>query len=227
MQFAEAKAKMSAIRADLQTAVDTIVANTRYTTAAQVQEVAKAVLDARAQAVTLRDEFVAGSEATRRSLFAKLFGLPVAADATTTLVYRDSVDRAECLGDDDFAPALTQALNQGDQLMARAIAARADTRGLTSIAATYAEAVGQSDTYAELIELPTGRNFSAATALIFNVPVPALPAEIASIIRAAAPGVLTGDDATGKLQKLADTTPAQLTKPKSKGYSPGSVGSVF
>lgn len=227
MQLAEARNKMSAIRANLQTEVDTICSHTRYTNAAKVQLIAQVILDARAQATALRDEFVTTSEETRRTLARKLFGLPANADPATVVVYRDSVDRAECLTDDELAPALARATDSGDQLLARAIAARADKRGLTAIAASYAESNGQAAAYAELADLPSGRNFSAAVAVVFSVPTPTLPADLAAIINGVAPGVLTGDDASGKLQKLADTTPAQSTKPQARTYRPGSVGTVL
>ncbi|MFL0276995.1 hypothetical protein [Mycobacterium sp. SMC-19] len=227
MQFAEAKTKMSAIRADLQAEVDTVCANARYSTDGKVHEIAKAILDARSLAVELRDQFVTTSEETRRKLARKLFGLPAGADPATVLVYRDAEDRAAKITDpDEYGPLMARALDRGDDLMARAIAARADTQGITDVAAAYAAGTGQTGAYTELDALPTGRNFNTAVAMVFTVPLPALPTELASIIRTAAPSILTADDTAGQLRKLAETPPANATKPTSRTYRPGSLGTV-
>lgn len=228
MDFAEAKAKMSALRAALQADVDAICENASYSRDGQVQLIAAAIVAARAQAVELRDEFVTTSEETRRKLARRLFGLPASADAATVLVYRDAADRAAKITDpDEYGPLLQRALDQGDDLMARAIAARAESAGVTDVAASYAAANGQTDAHNELLNLPSGRNFSAAAAMVFSVPMPAMPTEIADIIRAAAPSTLTADDTAGNLRALANTPPAQPTKPTGKTYRPGSVGTTF
>lgn len=228
MQFAEAKAQMSTLRADLQAEIDTICANTHYSRDGKVQLIAAAILAARSKAVELRDEFVTTSGDTRRKLARKLFGLPADADATTVLVYRDAEDRAAKITDpDQFGPLMARALDQGDTLMARAIAARADTKGLTDVAAAYAAGTGQIAAYSELEALPTGRNFNTAVAMVFSVPMPAMPSELSAIIRGAAPSVLTGDDYARNLRKLAENPPAQPMKPKAKGYNPGGIGVVF
>lgn len=227
MQFAEAKAQMSTLRADLQAEVDTVCSNTRYSTDGKVQLIAAAIVAARSKAVELRDEFVTTSGDTRRKLARKLFGLPAGADATTVLVYRDAEDRAAKITDpDQFGPLMARALDQGDTLMARAIAARADTQGITDVAAAYAAGTGQAAAYTELDALPTGRNFNTATAMVFSVPMPAMPSELAGIIRAAAPSVITADDTAGNLRALAETPPGQPFKPTAKGYRPGSVGTI-
>lgn len=229
MQIADAKNKMQVIRADLQREVDTICANTNYSREGQIHQVAKAILEHRQQAVALRDEFVGTSEDTRRKLAQKLFGIPAGADAATVLVFRDAEDRAAKITDpDELAPLLARATDRGDALLARAIAAHADAHGWTGVAAAWAANTGQADAYAELTDLPSGSNFSTAVALIFSIGVPTLPPELATIIRTAAPGVLTADDAARNLQKLADTPPEQATKaPKTKSYRPAPVGTII
>ncbi|MGB3285306.1 hypothetical protein [Mycolicibacter algericus] len=230
MQLADAKAKMGAIRADLQREVDAICANANYSTDGQVRMIAQAVLDTRDQAVALRDEFVTTAADTRRKLAQQLFGLPAGADPAAVLVFRDAEDRAAKITDpDELAPLLARATDRGDAVMAKAIAAHADAHGWTEFAAAWAASTGKSDAYAELTSLPHGGNFDTAVALIFSVGVPNLPPELAAIIRAAAPGVLSADDATRNLQKLAEQSPEQPAAPvkAAKRFRPSPVGTIL
>lgn len=228
MHFDDAKAQMQTIRTDLQAEVDRICANVNYSRDGLIHEIAKAILDHRQQAIELRDEFVATSEATRRKLAQKLFGLPSGADAATVLSFRDAEDRAaKITNPEELAPLLARAIGKGDQSMAKAIAAHADAHGWTDIAATWAADTGQADAYTELTSLPSGTNFSTAVALVFSVGVPNLPPELAAIIRTAAPSVLTADTPR-QLQKLAETPPAQPAKPATKTFRPNvSVGGIL
>ncbi len=229
MQLADAKAKMQTIRAGLQQEVDTICANTNYSRDGKIALIAEAILEARAQGVALRDEFVTTSEDTRRKLAQRLFGLPAGADPAAVLVFRDAEDRAAKVTDpDELAPLLARATDRGDAVMAKALAAHAEAHGWTEVAAAWAASTGKADTYAELTALPSGGNFDVAVALIFSVGVPDLPPDLAAIIRTAAPGVLTGDDAARDLQKLAATRAAQPTnKAQGKVFRPGPVGTTF
>lgn len=220
MQFDEAKAKMQALRGDLQSAVDTITADGRYTQDSQTQQVAQAILDARAKADALRDDFLTASEGARRQLTTKLFGIPAGADPATTLSFRDAQDRIGDLNNpEELAGIIDKATLNGDDILARVAAARAHAVSATDVAGTYAAARGQSDTYAELTNLPSGSNFNTAAALIFSVPVPGLPNDLAPSIRAAA-------ISDTQLRKLAEAVPAQPTKPTAKTHQPGPVGST-
>lgn len=220
MQFDEAKAKMQALRGDLQSAVDTITADGRYTQDSQTQQVAQAILDARAKADALRDDFLTASEGARRQLTTKLFGIPAGADPATTLSFRDAQDRVgEINNPDELAGIIDKAVLNGDTILARVAAARAHAVGATDVAGSYAASRGEAARYAELTNLPSGSNFNSATALVFSVPVPGLPNDLAHSIRSAA-------ISDAQLRKLAAAVPAQPTKPTAKAYRPGPVGTT-
>jgi len=229
MQLDEAKSRVQAIRADLQAQVDTIAGNANFSREGQIHEIAKAIVEHRQKAIDLRDQFVTTSDNARRKLAKKLFGLPADADPTTTLVYRDAQDRAAKITDpDEFASLFTRAVDQGDDLLARAVASRAYAQGQPDLAATYAADTGQADTLAELNGLPSGGNFSAAVGIVFSVGTPTMPPDLTDALRAAAPSALTGDDVGRQLQKLAETPPTQpTTSTKGKAYRPSSVGVAF
>ncbi|GFG71842.1 hypothetical protein [Mycolicibacter senuensis] len=229
MKLDEAKARVQAIRADLQAQVDTIAGNANFSREGQIHEIAKAIVEHRQKAVDLRDEFVTTSDTARRGLAKKLFGLPADADPTTTLVFRDAQDRAAKITDpDELGRLFTQASNLGDDMMARALASRAYSQGQPDLAATYAADTGQADVLAELNELPSGGNFSAAVGIVFSVGTPTMPPELTDALRATAPGALTGDDVGRRLEKLAETPPTQPSAPtRGKAYRPGSVGVAF
>ncbi|MEZ0382166.1 hypothetical protein [Mycobacterium sp. pW045] len=218
MKLNDAKTKMARLRSDLQAEVDTITSNPNYSTDGIVHQVAKAILDARQQAVSLRDDFVTTSDNARRTLGRKLFGLPANADPATTLSYRDAEDRVARITDpDELAPALTRALDKGDDILARAIAGRADTLGCSDVVSRYADSTGQTDDVAALNDLPSGGNFDTACAMVFNVHTPNLPADVADRMRSATTS--TGDlRADLQLQRLAETPPEQPTKPEKPNY---------
>jgi len=220
MQFDEAKARMQSLRGDLQAAVDTITSDGRYTQDSQAQQVAQAILEARAKADTLRDDFLTSSEGARRQLTTKLFGIPAGADPATTLSFRDAQDRVgEINNPDELAGIIDRAVLNGDTILARVAAARAHAVSATDVAAHYAASRGETARYAELTNLPSGNNFNTAAAMVFSVPVPGLPNDLAHSIRSAA-------ISDAQLRKLAEAVPAQPTKPAAKTYRPGPVGTT-
>lgn len=228
MQLNDAKTEMARLRADLQADVDTIANNQNFSSEGKVHQIAKAILDARQRAVSLRDDFVTTNDSARRVLGRKLFGLPANADPATTLSYRDAEDRvARITNPDELAPALTRALDKGDDILARAIAGRADTLGVSDVVSRYADSTGQTDDYTALNDLPSGGNFNTACALVFDVGTPNLPQDVADRMRSAT--TRTGDvDSDRQLQKLADTPPAQpTTRPQTMRHNPNApVGTV-
>ncbi|BBY33358.1 hypothetical protein BST33_10035 [Mycolicibacter minnesotensis] len=210
MQLNEAITQMAELRKALQNDINTICENTRYSTAGQVHEVAKAIAAANQEAVELRDVFIAGNDTAQRQLSRKLFGIGPAANPSTVIAYRDATDRATQITDPgQLASALTRAIDMGDTSMASAIAARAQTLGANDIVATYATSTGQTDTYNELQAIPTGRNINTATAVVFSVGSLSLPPDVAQEIYP------SGMGDTRQLEKLAATPPEAPTKPSS------------
>lgn len=169
-QIADVKAQMSKIRASLARQCDSIRADTRYTDAGRRVELAKALLAHRKQAAALRDGTKLDNDATRAKLTTKLFGLLADADTGSVLAYRDAVDRASQLrSGTDLAAMRERATAMGDNLLARAAAARAFELGIRDVAKDYAEAAGLDNDYDDLVSTPKS---GIASAALFSVPTP-------------------------------------------------------
>lgn len=189
-QIADAKQRMSAIRASLAREAAAIRADSRYTDSGRRQELAKTLLAHRKQAAALRDNTTLDNDSTRAKLTTKLFGLPADADAGSILAYRDAMDRAAQLRSPaDLSDLRERATKLGDHLLARAAAARAFEIGAKDVAKNYAESVGLDDEYEDLAATPTSGMASAA---LFSVPC---PAELRTI---------TGQSSDDYLQRIAD-----------------------
>lgn len=171
--FDDAKQRMGKIRANLNREVATIQANLNFSDRGRTREMAKTVLAHRKEAERLRNNFTADNEQIRAKLTRQLFGAPAGADASTILVYRDSEERAAKLEKaDDAAVMLKRALDRGDTLLARAVAAEAHSKGWADIAENYAAATGLSAELDELDGLPTGPMLGLGLAALFGLPAP-------------------------------------------------------
>lgn len=188
--LADARTKMTTIRASLKREVDAINASPRFTDTGRRQELAKTVLAHRKQAKALRDGCTISNDDSRAKLTQKLFGMPANADGTQMLVYRDAIDRAEQLrSPEQLDRALTRAVAMGDNLLARAVAGRAHELGVRSVAEKYAETAGLDHDFDELNALPSSQLVSTAT---FGLP---MPTELRGIL---------GGVSDDQLQRIAD-----------------------
>lgn len=189
-QITDAKSKMTTIRASLAKKCDAIRADPRYTESGRRQELAKTLLAHRKQAAALRDGTTVDNDSTRARLTMKLFGLPAGADTGSVLAFRDAVDRASQLRSGKDLQAMRQrATAMGDDLLARAAAARAFELGIRDVAKDYAEAAGLDNEYDDLAATPTSTMASAA---LFSVPC---PPELRAIV---------GGVSDDMLQRIAD-----------------------
>lgn len=189
-QIADARTQMSKIRASLTRECDAIRADTRYTDSGRRRELAKTLLAHRKQAAALRDGTKLDNDSTRAKLTTKLFGLPADADAGSTLAYRDAMDRASQLRSaTELAAMRERATAMGDNLLARAAAARAFELGIRDVAKDYAESAGLDNDYDDLIATPKS---GIASAALFSVPT---PTELRTIV---------GSVSDDHLQRIAD-----------------------
>lgn len=169
-KIADAKVQMSKIRASFARQCDSIRGDARFTDAGRRQELAKALQARRKQAAALRDGTTLDNDATRAKRMTKVFGLPADADAGSILAYRDAVDRAAQLRSaTDLKAMRERATAMGDDLLARAAAARAFELGIRDVAKDYAEAAGLDNEFDDLVATPTS---SLASAALFSVPTP-------------------------------------------------------
>lgn len=189
-EIADTKKAMSKIRTSFAQKCDSIRADSRFTEGGRRAELAKALLAHRKQAAALREGTTLDNDTTRAKTMTKVFGLPAGADAGSTLAYRDAVDRAAQLrSGTDLKAMRERATAMGDDLLARAAAARAFELGIRDVAKDYAEAAGLDNEYDDLVATPTS---SMASAALFSVPTP-------TELRAVVGGV--SDD---MLQRIAD-----------------------
>lgn len=166
----DAHAKMTDIRASLRREVNAITRSDRYSDTGRRQELAKTVLSHRKRAESLRNSCRLDNDDTRAKLTRKLFGVPDGADAASTLVYRDAVDRcANLRSPEQLEDTLKRATAMGDTLLARAAAGRAHELGVKSVVETYAEHAGLDNDYDDLRALPSS---NIAAAALFGLPTP-------------------------------------------------------
>lgn len=169
--MADIKTQTNAIRAELRRKTDTIDNNPHLTPEGRQAAKARAYLECRSKMRPLRENFSAGNDDTRGRKVLGLFGLPAGSDASTTLAYRDGVERcANIRSPQELSNMLTRATAMGDHLLARAVAGRAHELGVRSVVEEYAETAGLSDEYADLRALPSNDLVSAA---MFGLPIPA------------------------------------------------------
>lgn len=169
--MADINTQTNAIRAELRRKTDAIDNNPGLTPEGRQAAKARAYLDCRNKMRPLRENFNADNDDTRgRKAFA-LFGLPAGSDASTTLAYRDGVERcANLRSPQELSAVLDRATAMGDHLLARAAAGRAHELGVRSVVEAYAESAGLSDDYADLRALPSSDLVNAA---MFGLPIPA------------------------------------------------------
>ncbi|WP_201408418.1 hypothetical protein [Mycobacterium paraintracellulare] len=166
----DVKAKANAIRAELRRKADTIDSNPHLTAEGRQAAKARAYLECRNKMRPLRENFPSGNDDIRQRRVQGLFGLPAGSDASTTLAYRDGVERAANLrSPQELSNMLAKAVAMGDHLLARAVAGRAHELGVRSVVEAYAESAGVEDDYADLRDLPSNDLVSAA---MFGLPMP-------------------------------------------------------
>lgn len=173
LSFDEAKKSMSKIRADFNNEVAGIRNSNLYSDGGRRAEIAKALIKSRAKADALKANYSNDNEAKRAALSSRIFGLPKGADAATVMSFRDAVDRAAQLADSDAAAAtLKRALELGDTVLARAVAAHAHGKRWNDVTESYAQQVGQSADLEELNDIPSGGLTKMATNVLFSVQTP-------------------------------------------------------
>ena len=167
------KTKMAAIRSSFNNDVKRIRNAPQYSNQGKAQELAKSLIAHRKQAASLRKDFGTDNESVRLSLTSKLFGLDKNADPASVLVFRDAQDRAAKLDNpDDAASMLKRATEQGDTLLARAVASHAHSRKWSDITETYAESTGLTAELDDLDALPSGGALGLAVTALFSIPTP-------------------------------------------------------
>ncbi len=162
---------VSQFNEELKREVDQIRADSRFTVGGRTQELAKALLKHRQRAESLRDSYRSEIEDSRAGLQRKLFGMPAGSDPAAMMTYRDAVDRVSQLKSPiAISDMLGRALDNGDDILARAAAGQAHRYGMKTIVDKYATATGRG---AELDELDSlrGGNENVEN-LLFLVPAP-------------------------------------------------------
>lgn len=184
-QYDEVKQKVAAIQQRLDNAVREIRDNQSFSESGRRGEMAQAVLQAKKDADSLRDKFIAARSMRRESLQKSLFGDLSTASALDVSNMRDADDRAERLETVDAAQSLLErARDRGDGVLARAVARHAFNRGWRDVIDTYGEQAGTftRDQLAELSDIPSGHRTNMADDVIFRV---RSPQEISSMDSAA------------------------------------------
>lgn len=172
-QLDDAKKAMAKVRSEFNAEIAGIRNSNLYSDSGRRQEIAKALLKSRAKADALKANYATDNESKRAALSSKIFGLPKGADAATVMSFRDAVDRAAQLADSEAAAAtLKRALEHGDTVLARAVAAHAHGKRWHDVTASYAQQVGQSADLEELNDIPSGGLTKMATNVLFSVQTP-------------------------------------------------------
>ncbi|AFC47922.1 hypothetical protein OCO_15590 [Mycobacterium intracellulare MOTT-02] len=188
LSFDDAKKSMAKIRTDFNTEVAGIRTSNLYSDNGRRQEIARATIKYRAKADALKANYAVDNESKRASLSSKIFGLPKGADGATVMSFRDAVDRAAQLADSDAAAAtLKRALENGDTVLARAVAAHAHGKRWHDVTESYAQQVGQSADLEELNDIPSGGLTKMATNILFSVQT---PKELQTVRGGCSPGEL-------------------------------------
>lgn len=150
--YDDARQRMTTIRANFRREVDEARTNNNYSDAGRRLAMAKAYREHKKKAAALREQLTSGSKERRRELERRIFGIPNGGDASA---YRDAVDRAgELTNVEQADKMLARAQRTGDDLLARAVADRARTRGWNTVVRTYAADTNLTAALDELSDLP-------------------------------------------------------------------------
>jgi hypothetical protein len=171
-QYDEARQKVAAIQQRLDSTIREVRDNRAYSDSGRRGEMARAVLQAKKEADTLRDKFAAARDLRRESLQKSLFGDLSTASALEVANMRDADDRAERLETAGNAQSLLdRARSRGDGVLARAVARHAFNKGWSEVIDRYAENVGSitREMLDELGNITSGPNTAAAEAAVFRV----------------------------------------------------------
>jgi hypothetical protein len=192
LTLGEARHQMSAIRRNFDTEVASIRNNSGLNAAGRRQAIAKTLIAQREKVRTLRSNFEVYNEGTRAEMSAKLFGIPKGADPSTVLIHRDAADRAAQLDKiDDATATLKRALEHGDTVLARAVAAHAHGKRWDQVVTAYAEQTGHAGDLETLNDIPSGGLSKLAVNTLFLVRT---PQEVQSV---------RGDCPDGELERIA------------------------
>ena len=167
----------SAIRDNLQSAVDQIGCQASLTPDAQLCLKARAYIAAKAQMDKLSGDTAAKTDARMRVLTNTVWGVDdVGSDrVSASISYRDATDRAQALTSPrDAMILLATAERSGDELLARAVACQADQMGWDDVAGAYFETrPAKAKVNAELHSLqPSLKNMNATDIFLWVLPAP-------------------------------------------------------
>lgn len=176
----DARNRMNNLRAQLKTELQKVDDNTSYSEPGRRLERGKVVLRHRKQAQQMKEQFVTQVAARRLDLEGRIFGLPDGGDA---LSYRDATDRAsKIVGKTEALQQLERAVRSRDDMLARAIAARAYEFGMSTVLDVYGQC--RSEEWArndldELRQLP--EEDGLAVKLTFEIPAAGAGVELSEV----------------------------------------------
>ncbi|WKG03065.1 hypothetical protein [Mycolicibacterium sp. HK-90] len=161
----QARDEMARLRKEMNTKFQAIDDNTSYSESGRRFEKAKVVLEYRKTAGRMKEQFISEIGARRVELQRQLFGLPEGGDA---LSYRDATDRASrIVSKAEASNMLQQAIRTGDDILARAVGARAYQFGMSNVLDAYSQNAGKTLSLNELRDLPDEN--AGSVDLLFHV----------------------------------------------------------
>ena len=165
--------KVAGVQQRLNANITEIRSNRSFTPQGRKREMARAVIDAKANLAKIKDQHVADRNARRDRLERLAFGQVGDVDPQTLIAIRDAQDRAQRIEtEDDAAAMLHRATQTNDTTLASAIGLRAYNRGWTDVATNWAEKWDKA-AYVEMFhDVPNGKNTQAADAMVFRVRPP-------------------------------------------------------
>jgi hypothetical protein len=163
--------------AGLQRQLDQTVAGIRSNKslnhAGRRREIARATLEARKQAAKHKAEFVAERERQRDAMARIAFGSYTDNNGSDLIAARDARDRADGLETPEAAQKmLDAAFLNSDEPLAKAVAAKAYSRGRRDVFDRYGSMFDRQHFIDKLDELPSGPNTSTADNIMFHIRAP-------------------------------------------------------
>ncbi|MHA7261905.1 hypothetical protein ACX80W_01745 [Arthrobacter sp. TMN-37] len=158
------------LRGEYQQWVENIRADRTLSPEGKAQQIARHYLELKPQLERLQAEQNAAQETRLKNLRRELFGMPGTADSHTAIAYRDAMDRAARITDEDEAARLLgMAEMSGDTWLAKAIAARGFQDGWNGVVNAYADQYPASTSkFQELADLEASGGSSASMARLLG-----------------------------------------------------------
>jgi hypothetical protein len=174
IDYTQSKAVVAGIQQRLDETVAGIRSNKSLNEAGRRREIARATIEARKRAAKQKAAFVAEREQQRDAMRRIAFGnCSDDTNGSDLIATRDARDRAEKLETPEAAQKmLDAALLHSDEPLAKAVAARAHSRGWREVVDHYSQMFDREVFIDRLDEIPSGANTSTADTLVFRVRPP-------------------------------------------------------